>query len=57
MTNTDCEELINFLHAEARDQVGLALLAKADEVAGMHLDLAEFSERQAQVAEEICLDA
>lgn len=57
MTDIDCDELIDRLHSEARDQVELALLANAVDVAGMHLDLAEFSERQALVAEEICLEA
>lgn len=56
MTNTDCNDLIDSLHAEARDQVALALLAKAEVVVGMHLDLAEFSEQQARVADEICQD-
>ncbi|MES2421442.1 MAG: hypothetical protein V4595_09100 [Pseudomonadota bacterium] len=54
MANIDCDELIELLHSEARTQVELALLAQADEVAGMHLDLAQFSERQARVAEELC---
>lgn len=57
MADTDCEELIDSLHAHARDQVGLALLARADEIVGMHLDLAAFNEQQAQIAEELCLDA
>ena len=57
MINIVCDELIELLHAEARDQVELALLAKAVEVAGMHLDLAELNKQQARMAEEICLDA
>jgi hypothetical protein len=57
MKNIDCEELIDLLHADARDQIELALLAKADEVSGMHLDLAEFSKQQARTAEELCLEA
>jgi len=57
MADTDCEELIDSLHANARDQVGLALLAKADAIVGMHLDLAAFNEHQARIAEEICVDA
>lgn len=57
MADTDCEELIDSLHAYARDQVGLALLARADEIVGMHLDLAAFNEHQAQIAEELCPDA
>lgn len=56
MADTDCEELIDSLHSDARDQVGLALLAKADKIVGMHLDLAAFNEHQARIAEEICLD-
>jgi len=56
MADTDCEELIDSFHSDARDQVGLALLAKADEIVGMHLDLAAFNEHQAQIAEELCLD-
>lgn len=54
MPEKDCEELIAQLHTEALDQIELALMAHADEVIGMHLDLAAFSKRQAQVAEEIC---
>lgn len=57
MTSTDCEELIDTLHAGARDHVTLALLANVDEIVGMHLDLAAFNEEQARTAEEICLDA
>lgn len=57
MADTDCEEQIDSLHAYARDQVRLALLARADEIVGMHLDLAAFNEHQAQIAEELCLDA
>ena len=57
MTSIDCEELIDTLHADARDQVALALLANVDEIVGMHLDLAAFNEEQARTAEEICLDA
>ena len=54
---TGCEKLIDHLHAKARDQVHLALLAATAPVAGMHLDLAEFREQQARVAEELCEDA
>jgi hypothetical protein len=51
---TECEELIGLLRLRARDQVNLALLASSDAVVGMHLDLAEFREQQARVAEELC---
>ena len=54
---TECEELVDHLHAKARDQVHLALLAKAVPVAAMHLELAEFREQQAHFAEELCEDA
>lgn len=57
MTSLDCEELIDTLHADARDQVALALLANVNEVVGMHLDLAAFNEQQARTAEDICADA
>lgn len=53
---TACEELIDHLHSQARDQVHLALIAQSAPVAGMHLDLAEFSENQAHVAEELCTE-
>ena len=53
----DCEELVEHFHAEARDQVDLAMLAKAIPVVSMHLDLAEFREQQARFAEELCEDA
>lgn len=53
----DCDELIEHFHAEARDEVHLAMLAKSIPVVGMHLDLAEFREQQARVAEELCEDA
>lgn len=56
MTNIDCEKLIDQLHSEARHQLELALIAKNTAVAGMHLDLAEFSETQAQIAAEICVE-
>ena len=54
---TDCEELIEHLHSKARDQVQLAMLAEAIPVVSMHLDLAEFREQQARVAEDLCEDA
>ncbi len=53
---TECAELIDNLHAQARDHVHLALLAEACPVAEMHLVLALFSEKQARVAEELCED-
>lgn len=52
----DCEELIEHLHSEARGHVRLAVLAEAAPVVGMHLDLAEFHEQQARVAEQLCED-
>ena len=54
---TDCEELIEHLHSKARDQVRAAMLAETTPVVGMHLDLAEFREQQARVAEELCENA
>jgi hypothetical protein len=54
---TDCDDLIDQLHAQARDQAHLAVIAKAASVAEMHIDLALLSEEQARVAEELCEDA
>lgn len=54
---TDCDELINELHAQSRDHAHLAVIADAVPVAEMHIDLALFSEEQARVAEELCEDA
>lgn len=53
----DCEDIIERLHAEARTQVHLAVLAEAVPVAAMHLELAELNQQQARVAEEVCEDA
>lgn len=52
----DCDDLIDQLHAEAKSHVHLATIAEAVPVAAMHMDLALFSERQAQVAEQLCDD-
>ena len=52
----DCTDLIDRLHAQARDHVHLATIAAAVPVAEMHIDLAVFSETQARVAEELCDD-
>ena len=54
---TECDELVDHLRAQTRDQVHLAVIARSISVAGMHLDLAKFSEEQARVAEEICLES
>lgn len=53
---TDCTDLIDDLHAQARKYVRLATMADACPVAEMHIDLALFSERQARVAEDLCED-
>ena len=50
----DCDELVEALQVQARDQVQLAMLAGAAPVAAMHLDLALFSGNQARVADELC---
>lgn len=50
----DCEDMIERFHADARIQVHLAVLAEAVPVAAMHLELAELSQQQALVAEEVC---
>jgi len=52
----DCDDLVETLQAQAREQVHLALLAAAAPVAAMHLDLAFFSGNQARVADELCED-
>lgn len=52
----DCDGLIEQLHAEAKSHVHLATIAEVVPVAEMHLDLALFSARQAQVAERLCDD-
>ncbi|WP_267381092.1 MULTISPECIES: hypothetical protein [unclassified Sphingomonas] len=53
---TNCDELIDDLHASVRTHVHLAAIAEAAPVAEMHIDLALFNEMQARVAEEICED-
>ena len=53
----DCDDMIEDLHAKARDHVHLAMLAEASPVAEMHIDLALFSETQARIAKELCEDA
>jgi hypothetical protein len=50
----DCDELIERLHAQAHDQVHLALIARAVPVAAMHLELSLFTGSQARAAEELC---
>jgi hypothetical protein len=52
----DCDDLVETLQVQSRDQVQLALLAHAAPVAAMHLDLALFSGAQARVADELCSD-
>jgi len=52
----DCDDLVEALQVQARDQVHLAMLAGSAPVAAMHLDLALFSGNQARVADELCED-
>ena len=54
---SDCENLIDQLLRETREQVGLAVIAGAAPVAAMHIDLAAFSAGQARVAEQLCDEA
>lgn len=51
---TDCDELVEQLHAQADTQIRLAMIAQTPVVAEMHLDLAEWNEAQANAAEELC---
>lgn len=52
----NCDDLIEALQVQAREQVHLALLAAAAPAAAMHLDLALFSGNQARVADKLCED-
>ena len=54
---TDCDDLIDEFHQLARQQVKLALIATAEPVAAMHIDLALFGAEQAQVADTLCDDS
>lgn len=54
---SECDELIEHLHARARDHAHLAVIAVATPVAEMHIDLAIFSEEQARTAERLCEDS
>lgn len=53
---SECDELIEHLHAQACDHAHLAVIARAAPVAEMHIDLAIFSEEQARAAEQLCED-
>ena len=53
---TECDKLIDRFHAQASCQIHLAVIAEAMPVAEMHIDLALFRKKQAQVAEELCKD-
>lgn len=51
---TDCDDLIDELLRQAREQVGLAVIAGAAPVAAMHIDLAAFNADQVRIAEQLC---
>ncbi|MGI4732050.1 MAG: hypothetical protein ACRYFW_09905 [Janthinobacterium lividum] len=51
---TDCDDIIDRFHAQARIHVRLAVLAETPPVAAMHIDLAAFSNERAQAFEELC---
>ena len=53
----DCDELIEGLQVQTRDQVHLALIATAAPVAAMHLDLARFSADQVRATDQLCADS
>lgn len=52
----DCDDIIDRFHQLTREQVGLAVIAAAPQVAALHLDLALFGAEQARYAEELCDD-
>ena len=49
----DSDDLIDRLHADARTQLQLALLAETAPVAAMHLELAKLNEERAHAVAEI----
>ena len=52
----NCTDLVDDLDTQARKHVHLAIIAEAQPVAEMHIDLALFSKTQARIVENLCED-